>query len=614
MCGVVGMFRYGRYEHGLDADEVLTIRDAMTTRGPDGAGTWFSEDHRIALAHRRLAIIGLGDQGAQPMELRPRCCGVDESLVVTFNGEIYNYRELRRHLEGRGHHLRSQTDTEVLLHLYEDHGSEFVDLLRGMFAFVLFDGRARTMLLARDPLGIKPLYLADDGDTIRVASQARALLESPSVSQTTNDAALAGLLVFGFVPEPLTAWSDIRAVPPGSTVTIQHDGSRTIRRFFSLSEEITRAEQTPASQSADELVRDALSDSVNAHMVSDVEVGIFLSSGIDSSAVLGLAAEQEQSLHAVTVGFEEYGESSDDEVPLARVVADTYGARHSVDVVTRENFASWLPIILTDMDQPTTDGINSWLVSRAAASQGLKVALSGLGGDEFLGGYSNFVTVPTWYHRLRMPASLPGIGLASRRLLATALRSYKPQAAGMLEYGDSLAHVWLLFRCVNAPWHLPSILGRERAAAALAALNIDSILAGAITPEPQTDVGVVAALEGGLYMRSQLLRDADWAGMAHSLEIRVPLVDSVASPLLTRALTRVWTPPEGKQSLGRSPIPPLPRVVLERSKTGFSVPMAERAVNQPGFGDWRRIGTLAHPRCSWARRWSYVIAGRFGML
>ena len=614
MCGVVGMFRYGHGEHGIDPNEVLAVRDMMTKRGPDGAGAWFSSDRRVALAHRRLAIIGLGEQGAQPMELHLRCSGASGTLVVTFNGEIYNYRELRRHLEARGHHLRSQTDTEVLLHLYEEYGNEFVDILRGMYAFALFDVRANTMLLARDPLGIKPLYLADDGDTIRLASSARALLQSPSVSNATSDAALASLLVFGNIPEPLTAWSDISTVPSGSTITIQSDGSTSIRRFFSLSEEITRAEQTPAPQSVDELVRDALSDSVNAHMVSDVDVGIFLSAGIDSSAVLGLAAEHRQPLSAVTVGFEEFTGTNFDEVPLARVVANTYGARHSVEVVTRDDFSSSLPTMLSDMDQPSIDGLNSWLVARAAASQGLKVALSGLGGDEFLGGYSTFVTVPTWYHRLKWPASVPRLGRASRRMLTPVLHSYKPKAAGMLEYGDSLAHAWLLRRCVQAPWELPLILGQERAATALAALDIDLILAGAIAPEPQTDVGCIAALEGSLYMRNQLLRDVDWAGMAHSLEIRVPLVDSVTFPVLARALTRAWKPPAGKQSLGRAPTPPLPSAILARSKTGFFVPMAERAVNQPEFSDWRRIPTLAHPKCSWARRWSYVVAGQFGML
>jgi asparagine synthase (glutamine-hydrolysing) len=605
------MFRYGHGGRGVDLDEVLAIRDFMATRGPDGAGTWFSSDRRVSLAHRRLAIIGLGEQGAQPMELHPLCNGADGRLVVAFNGEIYNYRKLRRDLEEGGHNLRSETDTEVLLHLYEENGSEIVNQLRGMYAFVLFDGRANTMLLARDPLGIKPLYLADDGDTIRVASQAGALLESSTVSNATSDAALAGPLVFGNAPEPLTAWPDISAVPSGSTITIQHDGTESFRRFFSLSGEIARAEQVPAPQSEDELVRDALSDSVKAHMVSDVEVGVFLSAGIDSSAVLGLAARDQGPLHAVTIGFAEFGGSDVDEVPLARVVADTYGARHSVDVVTRDDFTSALPTMLSAMDQPSIDGLNSWLVARAAACQGLKVALSGLGGDEFFGGYSTFITVPTWYRRLRMPASVPRLGRASRRMFASALRSHTSKAAGLLEYGDSLVHAWLLRRCVNPPWELAAILGRERAAAASAALDSDSILDGAVTPKPQTDVGIVAALEAGVYMRNQLLRDADWAGMAHSLEVRV---GSVALPVLARALTRVWTPPAGKQFLGRVPNPPLPNAALARSKTGFSLPMAEWSVDQPDFNDWRRILVLTHSRCSFGRRWSYVIACQFEMV
>ena len=614
MCGVVGMIRYGHHERGLDPDEVLAIRDAMTARGPDGAGVWFSDDRKVALAHRRLAIIGLGEQGAQPMRLHNRCGGAGGSLVLTFNGEIYNYIQLRQHLEDRAHHITTQTDTEILLHLYEEYGPQCVEHLRGMYAFALYDERSRTMLLARDPLGIKPLYLADDGDTIRVASQASALLTSMSVSKETNEAALAGLLVFGYIPEPLTAWSAIKAVPSGSTIIIQQDGRRVIRRFFSLSEEISRAEQMTPPVSIDATVRKALLDSVNAHMVSDVEVGVFLSSGIDSSTVLGLAAEQRQALHAITVGFEEFAGSTEDEVPLARIVAETYGARHSIDFVTRENFSLWLPEMLADMDQPTMDGLNSWLVARATASQGLKVALSGLGGDEFLGGYSNFVSVPKWHHWFKIPAALPVLGRSSRRLLAPMLHSYKPQAAGLIEYGDSLAHMWLLFRCVNTPWQLARVLGRDRAESALAALDIDSIFAEALLAMPQTDTGVVAALEGGLYMRNQLLRDSDWAGMAHSLEIRVPFVDSVCLPVLIQALTHSGSPPQGKQSLGRAPIPKLPTEVLSRAKTGFSVPMQERALSHPDYGHWRNIPDLIDPRCSWTRRWSYVIACQFGMV
>jgi asparagine synthase (glutamine-hydrolysing) len=260
-------------------------------------------------------------------------------------------------------------------------------------------------------------------------------LESPWVSNATSDAALAGLLVFGNIPEPLTAWSDISAVPSGSTITIQRDGSSSVRRFFSVSEEITLAELIPALQSVDELVRDALSDSVNAHMVSDVEVGVFLSAGIDSSAVLGLAAEHRQSLHAVTIGFEEFAGSNLDEVPLARLVAGTYGARHSVDVVTRDDFSSWLPTMLSDMDQPSIDGLNSWLVRPGCRQSRIE------------GG-----TVRAWRRRISgwlldlchradlvPPAKSAGVAARTRPVLPT---SVDPGAALLQAKGSGNARVW----------------------------------------------------------------------------------------------------------------------------------------------------------------------------
>ena len=614
MCGIVGMYRYGHGERGISLHEVMAVRDAMTRRGPDGAGLWQSQDRRTALAHRRLAIIATGPQGAQPMELAPRCDGTDTSLVVTFNGEIYNHGEIRRALERIGHRFSSVSDTEVLLHLYEEYGAHLVDHLRGMYAFAIFDGKKHEMLLAHDPLGIKPLYVADDGDTVRVASQCRALLMSSSVSSMTNDAALAGLLIFGSVPEPLTAWAAIRALPPGFTVTIHRDGTRTLRQFYSLTQEISLAETVPPAASTDDLVRDVLVDSVRAHLISDVPVGVFLSSGIDSSAILGLAAEQLSSLRAYTLGFDEFSGTDADEVPLARFVSQTYGASHTVDFVTQEAFSSSLPVMLADMDQPTFDGLNTWLISRSAANHGLKVALSGLGGDEFFGGYLSFFRVPKLYERLHGAGHLQGLGRLSRRISYPFLRRTWPTRAGTLEYGNTLAHVWLLERCTFAPWEIQQILGPERAEASLLALDIDSILASALTPAPQTAVGVVAALEGGLSMRNQLLRDSDWAGMAHSLEIRVPLVDSLSIRPLAGVLTQASSLAAGKHSLGIAPRPPLPTAVTARPKTGFAVPMAERVVSRSEFDDWKAIRLLAHPRCKWIRRWSYVVANQFRMI
>lgn len=614
MCGVVGMLRYGNGPGQIDHDEIVAIRDAMTARGPDGAGTWYSSDGRVALAHRRLAIIGLGDQGRQPMELKEPCHRSGGSLSISFNGEIYNYKELRRDLLERGHRFASDTDTEVLLHLYEEQGTSLVHSLRGMFAFILWDAAAKLLVLARDPFGIKPLYLADDGNTLRVASQARALIAGGSVSHVTSEAALAGLLVFGSVPEPHTAWDAIEALPAGTILTVSANGQRTVEHYFSLAGSLKAIEQDPIDADSESVLRSAAIDSVRAHLVADVEVGIFLSAGIDSTSILGLAAESAQDSHAITLGFDEYEGGNNDEVPLARLVAKLYGAQHTVVHVTRDNFFEWLPSMLSDMDQPSVDGLNMWMVARLAAISGLKVALSGIGGDEFLGGYPSFHTVPTWFRRLRHLASVPRLGRDVRTLLAPALRTRAPKSAGMIEYNDTLARAWLLRRSVLMPWELGDILGRDRADSALAALNIDSILDVASAGGPQNEVAAIAALEGGLYMRNQLLRDADWAGMAHSVEIRVPLIDVPLLPAMAKLLMPPRTPAEGKKALARAPFPPLPMSVTERSKSGFSTPMNHWVENLPNFDAWRGIPVLAHPRCSWARRWAYTVADAFDMI
>lgn len=615
MCGIVGFFSYGSEAQRVDPAELVAVRDHMMKRGPDGTGVWFSSDEHVALAHRRLEIIGLGEQGAQPMALVDGCAGRSGSIVVTFNGEIYNYESIRSSLEARGHKFRSTSDTEVLLHLYEDYGPSMVDHLRGMYAFIIWDETKQELFLVRDPYGIKPLYFADDGQTLRVASQERALLASGAISTTTNDAALAGLLVLGNIPEPLTAWSEIRSVPAGSTMTIDSSGRRRVKQFFSLAASFRDAASSPVPSSVDATVRESMLDTMRNHLVADVEVGLFLSAGIDSCSLLGLATEAHGSMHAITIGFDEFVGQTSDEVPLAKLMAKTYGARHSVDVVTRAQFESWLPLMFGDMDQPSIDGMNTWMASRSAANAGLKVVLSGLGGDEILGGYNSFTSIPTWSRRLRIPASIPGLGLTTRILLHHLLRQQsRPKITSLVEYGDSLTHVWLLHRGITMPWEIAAIIGKDRAVAALDDLGLESILANALDVDPGTDLGRVATLEGTLYMRNQLLRDADWAGMAHSVEIRVPLVDPVLLRAIGPFLLRSWGPGDGKRAISRCPVPSLPPAVSERDKTGFTVPMAEWSTNLPAYESWRRVKSLKHDHCPWARRWAYAVAEQFEMI
>src|ERR1019366_4827611 len=235
MCGIAGIFAYRDPAPPVDRDELLRIREAMIKRGPDGAGLWVSDDGRIGLAHRRLTIIDLTDGGAQPMAT------ADGNFRIIFNGEIYNYRELRKELEAKGYRFHSASDTEVLLHLYADRGEDMVHALRGMYAFALWDERRKGLFLARDPFGIKPLYYADDGRTLRFASQVKALLCGGAITRDPEPAGHAGFFVWGSVPEPFTLYKAVRAIPAGARLWVDGGGPRGPTAFFSIAEEFAKA-------------------------------------------------------------------------------------------------------------------------------------------------------------------------------------------------------------------------------------------------------------------------------------------------------------------------------------------------------------------------------------
>src|SRR6516164_7553933 len=412
MCGIAGIYAYHYAANAVDRGELRRIRDHMVARGPDGLGEWYSQDERVGFGHRRLTIIDLSERGAQPMT------SDDGKLVVTFNGEIYNYRQLRLVLEARGRTFRTQTDTEVLLHLYAEKGEAMVNDLRGMFAFGLWDSEKNALLLARDPYGIKPLYYADDGWTLRFASQVKALLTGGKVSRDPEPAGWAGFCLFGSVPEPFTTYQEIRALPAGSMMWVDRIGTRQPKQYFSIAEAYCRSEPAylPArNEHPQHDARDALLDSVRHHLVADVPVGAFLSSGIDSGALVGLMRDVgQQEIQTVTVAFEEFRGMREDEAPIAAEIASRYGTRHTTRVVTEQEFRNDLPRILEAMDQPTIDGLNTWFVSKAARELGLKVAISGLGSDELFGGYPSFRDVPLWVRTLAIPGRIPALGDLTR--------------------------------------------------------------------------------------------------------------------------------------------------------------------------------------------------------
>lgn len=584
MCGIAGIFAYRESAPPVDEQELLRIREAMVKRGPDGAGLWVSDDGRIGLAHRRLAIIDLTDGGAQPMET------ADGRLRITFNGEIYNYRELRKELEAKGCRFHSASDTEVLLHLYADRGEEMVHTLRGMYAFGIWDARKKSLFLARDPFGIKPLYYAEDGKTFRFASQVKALLKGGRIDTAPQPAGWVGFGIWGAVPEPYTLYRQINLLPAGSWLRVRSGRMEVPHTYFSINEEFVKAQETALtqpSQEQSEILGNALRDSIKHHLVSDVPVGIFLSAGLDSGLLTGLAAETSVArLHTLTVGFREYQGTENDEVPLAEIVSARYGTRHDTHWITRDDFEQDLDSILAAMDQPTTDGINTYLVSKAASRAGIKVALSGLGGDELFGGYPSFSQVPRLAEWL--PFGRPGIlaGALLRRLVAPLMgKTVSPKLAGALEYSGSYSRAYLLRRALFAPWELGQMLDTATIEAGLHELQ----------PLARLDATVrnlrgrrqrVSALELEWYMRNQLLRDADWAGMAHSLEIRVPFVDVGLFRALAPFL--VSKNPPRKQDATSVLHNTLPQASIARRKTGFITPVREWAGGTTGKGRLER--------------------------
>ena len=338
MCGIGGQFAY--YGQALSEDlaplERMSLR--MRPRGPDGSGMFVSDDRRVGLVHRRLAIIDLSEAGVQPMH------DPSTGLTIVFNGEIYNYRQLRAELAGLGHMFRSNSDTEVLLKLYAEHGREMLGKLRGMFAFALWDERRGRLLLARDPFGIKPLYIADDGHTLRFASQVKALLATGKIETSPDPAGETGFFLWGHIPEPFTLYREIRALPPGTSLSIDREGVKRVHQYFSLPRRMEALEPLTSAKSSDEaraVLSEALRESVRYHLISDVSVGVFLSSGLDSCTLFALAAEaQAEPPVALTLGFREFENTEHDEVPLAGLVARDYDAQGQVHRISQKDFAA----------------------------------------------------------------------------------------------------------------------------------------------------------------------------------------------------------------------------------------------------------------------------------
>lgn len=564
MCGIAGVLHRDS-QVPIDLASLRAMADAIAHRGPDAEGFWSAPG--VGLAHRRLSIIDLSG-GQQPLG------NEDDSIQVVFNGEIYNYPELRDALAARGHRLRTSSDTEVLVHLYEDLGPALVEQLRGMFAFALWDARKRRLLLARDRVGIKPIYVYRDGEKLLFGSELKAILAYPGIDRDIEPQALEAYLALGIVPGQRSIFRRIEKLAPAHTLAIdeEHWDARP-RRYWQLRFEL---DPRPTADEWQEAIRAKLAETVRQHLLADVPVGAFLSGGLDSSLVVACAAAAAHGpLQTFSIGFREAAFS---ELPFAQQVAAHFGTRHTEEIVTPDAVAL-VDELAHYYDEPFADSsaLPTYLVSRLA-SQSVKVVLSGDGGDEAFGGYARYAHdlseaairawLPGWFRRRvlgplanRWPKAdwLPRLLRAKTRLTNLSLEAD-------LAYANSLTLCRLPLRRELRPRQMAARLNGHRA---------EELIAGAFGSAPRGDVlsGMLAA-DTATLLPDDFLTKVDRASMACSLEVRPPLVDHEVLELAARIPSHFKVRRgETKWLLKRAYAEKLPRDAVWRAKHGFEIPL-----------------------------------------
>lgn len=546
----------------------------------------------------------------------------DGRFQVVFNGEIYNYLELKNELVGLGCSFRSESDTEVILAGYAEWGAGVLDRLRGMFAFALFDARDGSVLLARDPLGIKPLYVGRDGQDLVFGSELASI--RPILATQQFDAeGIASFLLWGSIPSPLTLYAGIRSLPPGHLLHWFPDGREETRQYWALESELGQSQAMDADEAAAR-ARAALVDSVSHHAIADVPVGAFLSGGVDSASLVGLLGEVTSSpVRSINLSFDE---ASLDESALATRAAETYGADHMTVPIRVDDIRDRLPDAMAALDQPSIDGINTYFVSEACVKAGLKVAVSGVGGDELFGGYLSFQRIPRIQRVRSLLDAFPGGARASSAmepLLGHLRRGRRmPKMLRALVYGGGPAGAYFVDRGLFSPPEVRRLLRPEFADAVDCVRPIDSLRSrldlDGIPPEER-----ISAMEIRQYLQAQLLRDTDAMSMRHSLEVRTPLVDIglLRDLMQIPAAHRLSGP--AKRLLREAPNPSVPERLWNRRKQGFTLPFEQWI--RDGAIDSSKIGSdvlaphavesvrseVMAGRTHWSRLWALVVLDQF---
>ena len=625
MCGIFGIIAHrsripdGVLEHGTQS---------LAHRGPDDSGTVVlhgSDSVEVGLGNRRLAILDLSPLGHQPMH------DPASGNWIVYNGEIYNFREVRAELEKSGATFVSHSDTEVLLKAFAAWGEQCLNRLRGMFAFAIWDSARQGLFLARDPMGIKPLYYAQAGSHFIFASEVRSILGTGLLPRRIDPAGFTNYLTFGSAYDPLTLIEGIQSLPPGHALTWKN-GSLQQSAYWDLVEDSPAVHHSEPRAQQVAHVRVLLEEAVQSQLISDVPVGIFLSGGIDSSALVSLVSRSGVKPSTFSIVF---CEADFSEAEHSRAVAEEFQTDHHEITLSQVDALAAIPDALGAMDLPTMDGVNTYFVSRETRKAGVKVALSGLGGDEVFAGYSSFRTVPRMERFSRIWKHLPravGSGLASA-FGAIAPATDQNRKLALLANGNGRAlHPYFVTRMLFTPEQRTQLLRNDHSSASdSAAHSLREMLNRALVLDP---VNRVSYLESRCYMLNTLLRDADFMSMSQGLEVRVPLID--------HRLARTVLALPGKLKLNGTPKKllvealegSLPDEIVHRPKRGFTLPfehwMRQELRNgiEPvldarkidagplagllnGSAVWRIWQDFLAGSVSWTRPWSLYVLERW---
>ena len=587
MCRIAGIFDPSA---GNLQQQVVNMRDAMHRGGPDDAGIFMHPALPLALGHRRLSLIDLTAAGHQPM--------IDAELTIVFNGEIYNYQELRSTLKHYGHQFKTESDTEVILKAYRHWGIDAFAFFNGMFALAIWDERKQQLILARDHAGIKPLYYYIDHRCIYFASEIRAFQHSGKPFEE-NDKWRTAFLTFGHLPEPITTLKSVVPLPKGTAMIIDVPSlKKKSHTFFDWK----FTGQLTNEKEALDLMRETLEEAVRRHLISDAPIGLFLSGGIDSSLLTLIAAHtQKENLHTLSIVFNEKAFS---EEKYQQLIIQKTNAQHQSFLVTKEIFNEKLEDAMQAMDQPTLDGVNTYFISMYAKEYGLKAVLSGIGADELFGGYPSFQQ----QKKMKWVNMVPDSLLKAFQWVPDH-RIRKLSYVGM----QNSAAEYLSYRGIFTPVSVASLLGTTQK-------EIEHDLEELSAHYPVNglkDGNRISWLETNFYMQNQLLKDSDFMSMWHGLEIRVPFLDKevmLMAGAIDAAIKFKKDPP--KYLLVKPFEQELPVEIWKRKKQGFTFPfegwLKENEFIMPSTEDEKKLyKAFQNKRLSWGRYWCALLMSRF---